>query len=591
MRADRLTGRLFMVGVLLGTLGAGSTAVAQFEAVFETAAADGKAKSLENQPDAAAPAPVPESLSNARATMTRFLHETSHSDYTGAAECLDLSAKEASASEAEKLAYRLKFVLDRLGRVDLQSIGDEPQGSPYRFRPNPQFSEIVIERQTNGAWLFDSLTVGHIDDLYDRLKETPPVAGLDWIQDLFPAALLRPGFFLPHYQWICILIVIFLGMTVDRLVRSVLSRMTMTWLKLAKIDVDEEAERSIWKPVGLLAMALVWYAGTNVIGLQPEVLSVLLVAVKFFAVVSAVWTAFRMIDLLSSYLLKKSQLTATKFDDLLVPLVSRTLKVFSVCVGIVLFAEMFNLRVYGLLSGLGLGGLAVALAAKDTLGNIFGSLTVLVDRPFEIGDWIIVGDIEGSVESVGIRSSRVRTFYNSLITVPNANLTTAVVDNMGRRRYRRIKTMLGLEYGTPPERVEAFCEGVRELLRRHPYTRKDYYHVYLNQLSASSLDVLLYCFVECPDWSVELRERERLFLDILKLAEELGVGFAFPTRTLHMLRQDAPADQSAPARLTDPASAGRQAAAGIAGGPNARQERPGPVEYREPSEEKDAGSE
>ena len=275
----------------------------------------------------------------------------------------------------------MKFVLDRLARVDLQSIDDNPQGPAYSFRPDPQFWPIVIGRRPNGAWLFTSSSVAQIDDLYERLKDTPPVAGLDWIQDLFPAAFLHPGFFLPHYQWICILVVIFLGFLVDRVVRSVLSRMTIAWLKLAKIEVDREAERSVWKPVGLLAMALVWYAGTNIIGLQPEVLSVLLVAVKFFAVVSAVWTAFRMIDLLSSYLLKKSQKTATKFDDLLIPLVSRTLKVFSVCVGIVLFAEMFNLKVYGLLSGLGLGGLAVALAAKDTLGNIFGSLTVLVDRP------------------------------------------------------------------------------------------------------------------------------------------------------------------------------------------------------------------
>lgn len=591
MRVDRLIGLVLPLAILLGTVGTAGTAVAQFESLVGTASAGDEAKPPEGQPDSAAPAPVPESLSNARATMTRFRKQTSHSDYGGAAECLDLSDTKVTSLGAEKLAYRLKFALDRLGRVDLQSISDDPEGLPCSFRPNPQFSPIGIDRQPDGKWLFNSWTVVQIDDLYERLKDTPPVAGLDWIQDLFPAVLLRPGFFLPHYQWVCILIVIFLGMLVDRLVRSVLSRMTLAWLKLAKVEIDKETERNVWKPVGLLAMALVWYGGTKVIGLQPEVLSVLLVAVKFFAVVSAVWTSFRLIDLLSSYLLKKSQLTATKFDDLLIPLVSRTLKVFSVCVGVVLFAEMFNLKVYGLLSGLGLGGLAVALAAKDTLGNIFGSLTVLMDRPFEIGDWIVTGDIEGTVESVGIRSSRVRTFYNSLITVPNANLTTAIVDNMGRRRYRRIKTMLGLEYGTSPERVEAFCEGVRELLRRHPYTRKDYYHVYLNQLSASSLDVLLYCFIECPDWGVELRERERLFLDILKLADELGVGFAFPTRTLHMLQQDVPSGQPSPDRLPDPTKAGRRAAAQVAGKPRARQERPGPVKYLGPSGEDDASCE
>jgi MscS family membrane protein len=406
--------------------------------------------------------------------------------------------------------------------------------------------------------------------------------GVDWVGDLFPPSLHRTSFLLPHYQWFCLLVVIFLGIVADRLVRSGLSRVMLAWLKLAKVSVNEEAERNVWKPIGLLAMAFCWYQGMTVIGLQPRVLDVLLIAVKFFGVVAAVWTAFRLIDLLSSYLLKKAQKTATKFDDLLIPLVSRTLKIFSVCVGFVLFAETFDLKIYGLLSGLGLGGLAVALAAKDTLGNIFGSLTVLVDRPFEIGDWIKTGDIEGTVETVGIRSSRVRTFYNSLITVPNTLLTTAVVDNLGRRKYRRIKTMLSLEYHTSPERIEAFCEGVRELIRRHPYTRKDYYHVYFNQFSASSLDVLLYCFLECPDWAVELRERQRLFLDILRLARRLGVGFAFPTQTLHLHQPGEPSAESPRLELAEPLTTGRETAARVAGKPLAPGERPGPVEYPGP---------
>jgi MscS family membrane protein len=278
------------------------------------------------------------------------------------------------------------------------------------------------------------------------------------------------------------------------------------------------------------------------------VLVILLFAVQFFAVVAAVWTGFRMIDLFSSFLLKKASKTSTKFDDLLIPLVSRTLKVFVGCIGVVSFAEAFNLPIAGLISGLGIGGVALAFAAKDTVANLFGSLTVLVDRPFEIGDWIVTDGAEGSVETVGMRSTRVRTFYNSLITIPNSNLTTAVVDNMGRRRYRRIKTMLGLEYDTPPDKIEAFCEGVRELIRRHPYTRKDYYHVYLNQFSASSLDVLLYCFIECPDWAIELREKQRLFLDILKLADALGVSFAFPTQTLHLHQEEAWRPATRPAR-------------------------------------------
>ncbi len=404
-----------------------------------------------------------------------------------------------------------------------------------------------------------------------------------WLKNLFPQRLTRDGFLLPYYQWILLFVVIFLGMVADRLVRSWLNRILLRWLALVGLEVEEKAERDIWKPIGLLTMALIWYGGMVIIGLEPAVLAVLLVAVQFFAVVAAVWTGFRLIDLLAGFLLKKAKKTRTKFDDLLIPLVSRTLKVFVICVGVVSFAEAFHLPIAGLISGLGLGGLAVAFASKDTVANLFGSLTVLVDRPFEIGDWIVTGDVEGTVETVGMRSTRVRTFYNSLITIPNSNLTTAMVDNMGRRRYRRIKTMLSLQYDTPPATIEAFCEGVRELIRRHPYTRKDYYHVYLNQLSDSSLDVLLYCFVECPDWAVELRERQRLLLDILKLAGELGVSFAFPTRTLHLFRQHEQAAQSTPpAPVADPLLAGRKLAARVAGRPQDPAHRPGGVQYEGP---------
>ena len=136
---------------------------------------------------------------------------------------------------------------------------------------------------------------------------------------------------------------------------------------------------------------------------------------------------------------------------------------------------------------------------------------------------------------MGFRSTRIRTFHNSVITLPNSKLTTASVDNMGRRKYRRFSAKLGVQYDTTPDQIEAFCEGIRELLRQHPYTRKDYFQVYLNEFSDSSLNIFLYCFFDCSDWSIELRERHRLIVDILRLAKELHVEFAFPTRTLHML--------------------------------------------------------
>ncbi|MHC4977332.1 MAG: mechanosensitive ion channel family protein, partial [Planctomycetota bacterium] len=191
-----------------------------------------------------------------------------------------------------------------------------------------------------------------------------------------------------------------------------------------------------------------------------------------------------------------------------------------------------------LLTGLGIGGLAVAFAAKDTIENFFGSVAVIMDHPFQVGDWVVVEGVEGIVEELGFRSTRIRTFYNSQVTIPNATLVRATVDNYGRRKYRRFKADLNITYDTPPETIEAFCEGLRELIRLHPYTRKDYHCVYFNNMGAHSLDILVYTFFEAPDWQTELRERQRFLLDVLRLAKQLGVEFAFPTQTLWVNPED-----------------------------------------------------
>jgi len=296
------------------------------------------------------------------------------------------------------------------------------------------------------------------------------------------------------------------------------------------------------RPFGLLGMSALWWIGLNLLGLPGEVLVVLLVAVKLLAIFSAIWFVFRVLDIVFAYMLKHARNTTTKVDDVLVPLFRKALKVFVFIVGFVFVASNVNLDVSGLLAGLGLGGLAFALAAKDAVQNIFGSITVLLDQSFHVGDWVVIGDIEGSVEEVGLRSTRIRTFYNSIITMPNSRLITASVDNMGRRSFRRYKTKIALTYDTPADKIEAFCEALREIVRLHPYMRKDYYQIYLNDMAANSLDVLVYIFWQTPDWSTELRERHRFLLDTIRVAEQLGVEFAFPTQTVYWKNGEAPAE-------------------------------------------------
>ncbi|MCA9248091.1 MAG: mechanosensitive ion channel [Planctomycetales bacterium] len=557
-------------------------------------------------PDQPQLAPEVEAMLNSpRSLVTQFLAAVNQGDLQFAANALDLRAMPAPVAEAKgaDLAFKLKALLDRIARIDLTMVDDNslapnpyPLGEQIAIAANltdeslQDARRIELLRDEEGHWRFSKSTVAEIEPLWMRWQDRERVEGLAvaeerptvsvWLAQQFPARLRATRFLLPDYQWLSLLALIFIGFVADVLARFILIGATRAWFRHLRADRDVVIDAKLFRPIGLLVQALLWYGGTRLIGLPPTALLILLVGLKFFAVVAGVWTAFLLINLLSAFLSKKAERTATKFDDLLVPLVSKSLKVFVVCIGALTGADALGLPLAGLVGGTAIGGLALAMASKDAVSNFFGSVTVLVDRPFEVGDWVILDGAEGTVETVGFRSTRIRTFYNSQITVPNSLLTTAIVDNMGRRRYRRIKTTIGLQYDTTPEQIEAFCEGVRELIRRHPYTRKDYYHVYFNDFAASSLDIMLYCFVECPDWGVELRERHRLLADIMKLARSLGCQFAFPTRTLHLFQEELRGNRQ---EISDAARAGQHAAAQIAGPLLTGADRPGGVLFEGPS--------
>jgi len=407
----------------------------------------------------------------------------------------------------------------------------------------------IVEDETmcldDGRWLFDRQTLAALPAILKELAGKKRVVGDNKeatahlpfhlrIREQLPASLKQEAFLLENWQWLALLVLVTLGVVFDWLV-SLIARLFMRgWRSRTDWSALREISDDILRPAGLMAMALIWWVGINLLGLPEQALLVLLVAVKFLASVSGVWAAYRLVDLVSAWVTVRARESENKIDDALAPLIPRTLKIFITVVGVVFVADNLNIDVSGLLAGLGLGGLAFALAAKDMVQNLFGSVTVLLDRTFSVGDWIKVGDQEGTVERIGFRSTRIRTFYNSVLTVPNSRFITADVDNLGERRYRRMKATYGLTYDTPPEKIEAFCEGVRELVRQHPYMRKDYYHVYFNSFGSSSLDILVYVFWETPDSSTELRERHRFLLDCLRLAESLGVEFAYPTQTVYL---------------------------------------------------------
>ena len=325
----------------------------------------------------------------------------------------------------------------------------------------------------------------------------------------------------------------------------------------------ERLGRSVW----LLAVAIAFLLGFPALGFPQVAENIVEQLASLLGAVALVMLGFRGVDIFTDVLRRRAELTDSRLDDQLVPITNTALKVATLVIGMLFILGNLGINVTSLVAGLGLGGLAVALAAQDTFRNLLGGVTIFADRPFQVGDWVVVGDIEGTVEYVGFRSSRVRTFYNSVVTVPNARIVDTHVDNMGLRQWRRYRTTLGLAYHTTPDQVQAFVEGVRAVIRANPEMRKDYYIVEFTEFGASSLEVLLYCFIDAPDWNAELRTRHVLNLDIMRLAEDLGVEFAFPTQTLHVASMPGqPAEvPAAPAREQLGEAVERYAPAGTSG--------------------------
>jgi len=404
--------------------------------------------------------------------------------------------------------------------------------TPMTMKHRPTLTTLFLLLCTLAAWPTLAQT--------ETAEPEPEHLQSSALRDLMPDELVGEQILnLEYWQWLGIAAIVFIGVIADQVLRGTLRTATAVRIKRRGGEFNEETLKATVRPFGMVGGGIVWLLLLPLISLPHGAERFLHGAVSVYVIFAGTWAGWRLIDFISEFFVKKAQATETKFDDILIPLLRKTARVLLVVIGLLFAASSLNLPIVPLLGSLGLGSLAFAFAAKDTIENFFGSVAVILDRPFEVGDWIVIeGGTEGTVEELGFRSTRIRTFYNSQITVPNAMLVRATVDNYGRRKYRRWKTHVGVQYDTPPDKLIAFTEGIRELVRSHPYTRKDYYQVWMNQWSASSMDVLLYVFFEVPDWSTELRERERLFVDIVRLADKLGVQFAFPTQTVHLFKEE-----------------------------------------------------
>lgn len=479
--------------------------------------------------------------STPRAAVQRFLDLTRAGNYHEAGALLELSV--SSEAQRERLTRRLKAVLDRRLWIDIEKVSDSPGGA-LNDGLSPELEELGKLRGRGGElepvrlrlggpageWRFSSGTVGRVNDWYESLDDR-------WLLEHLPAWLLRSGpRDLRWWQWLGLLgaavLSVGLAAATSSIVRSLARRAAR---KTRTLWDDKLIERSAgpltllcW--LGFMRAALSWlllYAPAH--QFVGQLLRGLLLA-------TLLWVVWRVVDLSAELSMKAEWTRVHPGSRALVPLARRAGKAVVAVVAVLVLISTLGYPVTSLIAGLGIGGLAFALASQKTVENLFGAFSLGIDQPFREGDFVRVEELVGTVESLGLRSTKIRTLDRTLVSIPNGKLAEMRLESFAARDRLRLACTVGLVYDTSEGQMRDVLAGLEQALRSHPKIWSEVVVVRFKELASSSLDIEVMAWFTTSDWGEFQGIRQEVLLDFMRVVEQAGTSFAFPTQTLHLIR-------------------------------------------------------
>lgn len=505
-------------------------AVGQKSLIQVTTATEPLAHEVEEPVDAGSP----------RATVAEYLRLCRSGNYAEAGRYLDVPVSQAG--RAPILARRLKAVIDRHVWLDLERIsplgpGDVNDGLPAAYDAIAKLpadvgqseSIWVFRRAATGAlpaWVFSRTTVKHIDEWYAELPQR-------WMLEHLPAWLLRSG---PKellvWQWIalpCLFLMAWgLGWLLGNLTRRLISRLALR----ASASWDAELPRRLRGPLTLIwALSLV-YAALPLLGLyQPaEAFVRQLVRGGYYFVLF--WGLSRVIEAWGKVIANSVWANERHSAKSLVPIGVRLAKILLLVIAVVYLVSAMGYPAASIVAGLGVGGLAVALAAQKTVENLFGAFTLGADQPFRVGDFVKVEDFQGTVETIGLRSTRIRTLDRTVITIPNGRLSEMRLECYAARDRIRLACNLYLDYATTVEQLREVLAGCEKILLEHSLVFADNVTVRLKELGESALVIEVQAWFLTSDFAQFQRIREEVLLAFMTVVKRAGTRFSVPTRAV-----------------------------------------------------------
>lgn len=475
-------------------------------------------------------------LSNPRATVYShmyFLQTTSYQPEKAAKTIYGLDKKEAIEA-----VVKIKRILDGKGlKIDFNRITNDSMFTDtisfiaqHKLILFPDRMPLVSLEKSGNSWYYSSETIQNLDVLYAEIFPWY----IERIQNSIPGAGHKKIFSLEIWQYISLLLLIVLAFIVFVITKQLaflfLKRILYKYIKNS--DEVNETLKKLAHPISLFIAIELLDMVLPSLQFGLEINRWIFLGINIASTVFWIYVFLKLAQVLISFYEEYTQKTEGKLDDQLTPILRNFSTVIIFIIGGFKVLLLFGVDAATILAGASIGGLALAFASQDTVKNLIGTVMIFVDKPFHIGDWISAGEVVGTVEEVGFRSTRIRAADTSIFQIPNSRLSELVINNSGLRLFRRYNTQLGLRYDTPPELIEAFVRGVREIIKAHPDTKSDSFNVEFTGFGDSALLIMMNMYLKDLAWSSEQKSRHQIHIAIVKLAKELGVDFAFPSTTV-----------------------------------------------------------
>jgi MscS family membrane protein len=505
----------------------------------------------DSKPASTTPAPVdPLGRTTPRSSIHRFLEACHEKKYAVAAQYLDLRRLSAKrrASEGSELAQDLKTLLDRNYRFQLSKLSDSPDGDKNdalapnidelaTFDLNGETVKLNLERvnqQPGGlVWLVSSDSVSLIPELNAYLGESA-------LEKHLPSALVNTKLLgTPLWVWLALVLLAVVLSAVSRWLSKLLIAVLKPVMARYVKSFHPQRLEAITEPLRLLVSVTVFRTCLAFIAPTALLRDVLLKLLTLLFILGAASLLMRLVDVVSDTVISRLDHRERALTYSIFPLGIRFVKILIFSFGVLIVLQQWGYNTSTILAGLGVGGIAIALAAQKTIENLFGGISLISDRPVLVGDVCQFGGQQGTVEDIGLRSTRIRTNDRTLVTVPNSQFSTMTLENYSRRDRMWFHPTVRLRRDTSPEQVRKMMDAITEILKRHEKVDASGVPLRFSKISDQSLDLDIFAYVQTTDGNEFLKVQTELLLQILEVSYSLGIGLAVPFQEGYNVSVDA----------------------------------------------------